>query len=246
MSKDSELEQEARTALLQHYSSKSSNQATNALTVALAFFTFIESIETSSHFFRSWTPIFLFLAFGLFVSLSFHIIYRALYYGKLADYAQTADFVTPEYLQLEEQKSVKEILGNENNKNKTILEKYYNERKSEGLPIEHDFKSASFNIRRLSSGVKIQIDRDKRLEKSKWRRFLLFIDETDFWFPAFSVYMILWACIVEFWSISFSLSLPTLGVVILIFGFIFLIYWLLHQGKPILSYLRNLITRTLR
>jgi hypothetical protein len=97
-SKREEREQEARIALLQHFSSKSNNQVTSALTIALLFFAFIQSANLIRAIIGNWSMPTLFgsvsskticdLLFAtllsFFVALSVRTISRLLYWGELA------------------------------------------------------------------------------------------------------------------------------------------------------------------
>lgn len=79
-----ELEQDARIALLQHYSSKASNEAIIIVTMAIAFFGFVQSLSYVKN------PICLTVIYetfflGIIVNVTFRSIGRLLRYGYLAD-----------------------------------------------------------------------------------------------------------------------------------------------------------------
>lgn len=92
---ETELKQDVRIALLQHFSSKSSNQVTNALTLALVFLTFVTAMNSVGELFVNWQIFRLFgwsftlnkvlhlffaILLALFVSLGTRIIARLLYW----------------------------------------------------------------------------------------------------------------------------------------------------------------------
>ena len=92
-----ECEQDARIALLQHYSSKSSNQVTSGLTYALVLFAFVASIDTLRSI-GAWLPFLSVLVIISLVALTVHTAFRLFYWGDLAGYATSVDFVTTDYL----------------------------------------------------------------------------------------------------------------------------------------------------
>jgi hypothetical protein len=77
-----ELEQNARIALLQHYSSKASNEAIIIVTMAIAFFSFIQSL---SYIRVAWIVIYETVLLGIIVNVTIRSIARLLGYGYLAD-----------------------------------------------------------------------------------------------------------------------------------------------------------------
>ena len=104
-----ELEQEARIALLQHFSSKSSDQVKNCLTIALGFFSFITAIVPIRTLFGEGSIPFLngvsskmlcdiFTAFILssFVALSVHTLSRLFYWGDLATSVLSCEMASPQ------------------------------------------------------------------------------------------------------------------------------------------------------
>lgn len=77
-------EQQARNALLQHFSSKSSNQATIILTVGLLFFAFVQTLQFVGNL-PVYIRIFYEIGFPWFLSLlAFHAVDRVSYFGELA------------------------------------------------------------------------------------------------------------------------------------------------------------------
>jgi phosphotransferase system glucose/maltose/N-acetylglucosamine-specific IIC component len=97
VTKEEELEQEARIALLNHYSSKSSNQVTNCLTIALIFFAFVTAIEPLRTLFGdgniSWLfglsdkvlcDIFIAFILSALMTVGVHTLLRLFYWGELA------------------------------------------------------------------------------------------------------------------------------------------------------------------
>jgi len=85
---DDKLEQEARIALLQHYSSKSSNQATIILSLALAFLTFVQTVQYVPKTFQ-YLPIdlknlYICLFLWIFVFLVIRQVGRVFLWGELA------------------------------------------------------------------------------------------------------------------------------------------------------------------
>lgn len=156
---DSHSEQEARIALLQHYSSKSSMQVTNILTVALGFFAFVTSIGTLNNFLNSYTVIFSELVLGLFVALVVHSGFRLLYWGGLADKAISSDFSSPQRLSDSEkrfQRDWADALGKLEQKysdQKTILNKFQERNFKAGCPKRRDYTLASYNMQRLTEGI---------------------------------------------------------------------------------------------
>jgi hypothetical protein len=78
---------EARKTLLQHFSSKSTLQATILLSLIIAFFTFVQTIT----FFQKWNTLFLCLFYSLVLTSFMLLTVRAL--GKLIYYAGMAGLV---------------------------------------------------------------------------------------------------------------------------------------------------------
>lgn len=90
-------EQEARIALLQHFSSKSSNQTANALTLSLVFLAFVGSLDIFGKVLGNWQigisfllsrllfSIFCAVSITSFLLFGIHTIYRLIYWGYLAD-----------------------------------------------------------------------------------------------------------------------------------------------------------------
>jgi phosphotransferase system glucose/maltose/N-acetylglucosamine-specific IIC component len=107
--KEEELEQEARIALLNHFSSKSSNQVTNGLTIALGFFAFIMAIEPLRTLFGEGNSLLLigvpskmicdiFIAFILFslIAVGVHTLLRLFYWGELASLILSCEMASRE------------------------------------------------------------------------------------------------------------------------------------------------------
>ena len=199
MCEKTELEQEARIALLQHYSAKSSNQVTNALTIALAFFAFVQTVETANSLFGSWTPTIIILILALFTALTVHTVYRVLYYGRLATYAQFSDFATPEILEKKEEELLIELCASKTKeKIQCSLNEYENfkrsrdaERVRQGLPSKRDYESTSFNMERLSIGFAISIDRNYGSYHG-WQKFVAALGKSDQAIPALIIYFLFW------------------------------------------------------
>ena len=89
----SKLMQEARIALLQHFSSKSSHQAIIILTLVLALFSFVQAMLPSLHspIALSEVDVFFMLIVWGAVSLAIRAIGRLLWYGQLADAVLTVE-----------------------------------------------------------------------------------------------------------------------------------------------------------
>ena len=92
-----ELEQDARIALLQHYSSKSSNEVTNALTIALIFFAFVAALEALTKIPADWAVFIFAIVFIPLAALMVHTVLRLLYWGTLAGHAIGSEFVSGKY-----------------------------------------------------------------------------------------------------------------------------------------------------
>lgn len=85
---DETLEQEARIALLHHFSSKSTNQTTIILTVALASFAFVQTLQLTMDW-QEWQravygiPVLTFLSF-----VAIRACGRLIFWGKLAGFIE--------------------------------------------------------------------------------------------------------------------------------------------------------------
>jgi hypothetical protein len=81
---ETRLDQEARIALLQHFSSKSSNQATIIFTIALIFFAFVQTLQ----YVKGWSywesTLYESLSLALIAFLVIRAIGRIHYWSKLA------------------------------------------------------------------------------------------------------------------------------------------------------------------
>jgi hypothetical protein len=183
--RDAELEQDARIALLQHYSSKSSNQVTSALTIALIFFAFITAFDTLNRILGSWATFVFSLAIASFVALGVHTVIRLLYWGKLAGYAYSADFVTSCCLKKtfegEQEDIVKNSYTNCKKNSKLLLDdfrrNFEEEQINDGLPTERDYGSASLNMRRLVIGCFIDFKNATKVHR--WQQLMLFSGWSD-------------------------------------------------------------------
>jgi cytochrome c-type biogenesis protein CcmH/NrfF len=83
--RESTLAQEARIALLQHFSSKSTNQATMILTLVLAFFTFVQTLQYIEKW-REWLVLsYESWALALLTFLGVRAVGRLIRWGELAD-----------------------------------------------------------------------------------------------------------------------------------------------------------------
>jgi len=81
---DGTLEQEARVALLQHFSSKSTNQTTIILTVVLAFFAFFQTLQLTKDW-PEWTRnLYDSLVLTSLVFIALRACGRLIFWGKLA------------------------------------------------------------------------------------------------------------------------------------------------------------------
>ena len=107
--KREELEQRARIALLNHYSSKSSNQVTTVLTIALGFFALITTIEPLRTLFGEGSIPFLrgvpikmlsdvFVAFilSLLMVVGVRAVLRLFFYGELASLVLSCEMASRE------------------------------------------------------------------------------------------------------------------------------------------------------
>ena len=150
-----ELEQDARVALLQHYSSKSSNQVTNALTIALVFFAFVAAIDTLKSIMDKWFPLFSGLMVVLFLALAVHTANRVLYWGNLASYVLKSDFISPDALKLRYQESETHAFTQLYKRKKQdavslddFRKKCEEDKKKRGEPLarDRDYTSASLNM----------------------------------------------------------------------------------------------------
>lgn len=106
-----ELELNARDALLQHFSSKSSNQVTNSLTIALIFFAFVMAIEPLKNLFGNWVifslnswsfsslmlcNILFAILLALIVALGFRTLSRLLYWAVLTGFVLEVEMASIE------------------------------------------------------------------------------------------------------------------------------------------------------
>jgi hypothetical protein len=80
----SELEQNARIALLAHFSSKSTNEAVILLTETFAFFTFLGFLY-SIDFFNFPRDYLVIVALGIFISLASYALGKLIYWGEYAN-----------------------------------------------------------------------------------------------------------------------------------------------------------------
>jgi hypothetical protein len=104
--KKEELEQEARIALLSHYSSKSNNQVTNILTIALSFFALVTAIEPLRTFFGEVSipnfpsailcDIFIALIVSGLIAFGLHSFVRLRFYGELATFVLFCEMASTE------------------------------------------------------------------------------------------------------------------------------------------------------
>jgi hypothetical protein len=109
-SEDDKLE-EARKTLLQHFSSKSTLQATILLSLAIAFFTFIQTISL----FEKWNYLFLCLYYSFvliaFIFLTIRAFGRLIYWGTMAGLVERIRIISEEKLKRElEEKKEKEYV----------------------------------------------------------------------------------------------------------------------------------------
>lgn len=172
---EGKLEQEARIALLQHFSSKSSNQVTNALTIALVFFAFIAALDALKSFIGNWLPLFFGLTIVFLFALAVHTVNRLLYWGTLASYVLKSSLVPESFNQRKREESNEYDLRKQYEKYKkkhknssffrTDFRKSFDEQhiRCGELPLQDcDFNSPSLCMERLSKGCL------RDLEQSNW------------------------------------------------------------------------------
>jgi hypothetical protein len=115
-----ELEENARIALLQSFSSKSSSQVTNSLTIALIIFAFVTAFEPFKDFMgnrvllklNDWTfsssmlcNIIFWVLLSFIVAFGLRIVSRILYWSILSGVVLTADMASVETMKAHEEKS---------------------------------------------------------------------------------------------------------------------------------------------
>jgi hypothetical protein len=100
MSEDEKFD-EAREALLELYSSKSTLQATIILSLTIAFFTFIQAINNNK-LFQEWNNLYLFLFYSFvltaFVFLAIRAFGRLFYYARMGIYVERLKIISEEDL----------------------------------------------------------------------------------------------------------------------------------------------------
>jgi len=110
-SEDDKLVEETRRTLLQHFSSKSTLQATILLSLAVAFFTFIQTIPL----FEKWNPLSLCLFYSLvltaFTFLTIRAFGRLIYWAKMASIVERIRIISKGKLKREfEEKKEKDFV----------------------------------------------------------------------------------------------------------------------------------------
>ncbi|MGD0644046.1 MAG: hypothetical protein ABSA75_03980 [Candidatus Bathyarchaeia archaeon] len=161
--KAGELEQEARIALLQHYSSKSSNEATNTLTIALVFFAFISALATLRTIPGNWVIFISALVLASLIALTVHTALRLLYWGTLAGYAVQVDFITLKRLKkisddtykTNAEKDYQKLIAEQYKKKKAELKYSIDEfRKKEELKCSIDDFTENLDAKDIEDGLK--------------------------------------------------------------------------------------------
>jgi hypothetical protein len=170
-SENEDLEQEARIALLQHFSSKSSNQVTSALTIALIFFAFATAIEPVKSLFGNWSipflwsfsskilcEVFFAIILSALVALAFRTFTRLLFWGELSGLILDCEAAS--------EKRILEVWSDVKREQKNMKENIEEKMKVLGYSGNHLPGSIPTHIPRLTQGCS-DLYSSKFLTKSK-------------------------------------------------------------------------------